>query len=80
MSCAAGEDGDGVLLHYVQDSGPDPSTSRCGYPEVAGCDVSCWLLDCLVVVRSGLGRVSGRLVFFQLEVNRHTERSAVAWT
>jgi len=35
MPCAMNLDGS--LLHYVQDSGPDPTTSRCDYPEVAGC-------------------------------------------
>ncbi|MCU1640131.1 MAG: uncharacterized protein JWN03_406 [Nocardia sp.] len=35
MPCAMGHNGE--LLHYVQNSGPDPVTSRCDYPEVAGC-------------------------------------------
>ncbi|MET9492118.1 chitin binding peritrophin-A domain-containing protein [Nocardia sp. NPDC006630] len=35
MPCAMGHNGE--LLHYVQNSGPDPATSRCDYPEVAGC-------------------------------------------
>lgn len=35
MPCAMGHDGN--RLHYVPNSGPDPVTSRCDYPEVAGC-------------------------------------------
>ena len=35
MICA---EKNGCPLHYVARSGPDPTTSRCDYPEVAGCD------------------------------------------
>lgn len=35
MPCAMGHGG--VRLHYVQGSGPSQTTSRCDYPEVAGC-------------------------------------------
>jgi hypothetical protein len=50
MSCAA--QSDGTLLHYVQDSGPDPTESLCDYPEVAGCDLG-------IVIRFGGGDVGG---------------------
>ncbi len=38
MVCA--DNLDGCPLHYVPNSGPDPATSRCDYPEVAGCEIS----------------------------------------
>ncbi|CAG7724605.1 unnamed protein product, partial [Allacma fusca] len=36
MVCALNHDG--KPLHYVASSGPDPRTSHCDYPEVAGCE------------------------------------------
>jgi len=38
MQCAIGHDGQ--PLHYVASSGPDETTSRCDYPEVAGCNAN----------------------------------------
>jgi hypothetical protein len=39
MICA--QNHDGCPLHYVPWSGPNPVTSHCDYPEVAGCQVEC---------------------------------------
>lgn len=33
-------DRDGKRLHWVQTSGPDPVTSQCDHPAVAGCDLT----------------------------------------
>jgi hypothetical protein len=38
MPCQQGHNGQ--RLHYVWNSGPNPATSRCDYPEVAGCFLS----------------------------------------
>ncbi|CAG7824605.1 unnamed protein product [Allacma fusca] len=39
MECAGNHTS--TPLHYVQDSGPSPQTSRCDYPEVANCHREC---------------------------------------
>lgn len=40
MPCALMND-NGDSLHYVADSGPDPKTAYCDYPEKAGCHCAC---------------------------------------
>jgi hypothetical protein len=42
MPCAMNHDG--KPLHYVAWSGPNPRTSRCDYPQVAGCQGGCKLV------------------------------------